>query len=220
MARPRLTVLQVVPAMHEGGVERGTLEIARALVDAGERSLVISAGGRLTDDLRRDGSEHLTWPIGRKSPATLFLSVRLRRLFDERGVDIVDARSRMPAWIAYLAWRGLRAERRPRFVTTVHGLYSINAYSAVMTRGERVIAVSNTVREYLERGYPRVDPANILVIHRGVDAAEFPFGYRASESWWRRWHETYPELAGKRLILLPGRLSRLKGHDDLLTVIG
>jgi hypothetical protein len=80
----------------------------------------------------------------------------------------------LPAWIGWLAWRGMDPATRPRFVTTVHGLYSVSRYSAIMTRGERVIAVSETVRDYLRRGYPGLPAERIQVIPRGVDPVEFP----------------------------------------------
>src|SRR5690606_40675569 len=148
MPRP-LTVLQLLPALESGRVERSRLEIAAALVAAGHRALVASAGGRLLPALRAAGAEHLELDLGRKSLATLRLVRPLRRLLQEQGVDIVHARSRLPAWIAWRALGGLPAQKRPRFVTTVHGLNSPSRYSQVMVRGERVVCVSATVREYV-----------------------------------------------------------------------
>lgn len=215
-----LTVLQTLPALESGGVERGTLEVARALVAAGHRSLVLSAGGRLVAQLEQEGSEHITWPIGRKSLFTLRRARPLRRLLEREGVDILHARSRMPAWVAWLAWRGMDPAHRPRFVTTVHGLYSVNAYSAVMTRGERIIAVSQTIRDYILDNYPGVDPARIELIYRGVDPAEFPHGYRPPAQWLAEWQGRFPQLAGRRVLTLPGRITRLKGHEDFIRLIG
>src|SRR5690606_17282294 len=118
----RLTVVQLLPALHSGGVERSTLEIAAALVAAGHRSIVISAGGRLVESLQAAGSEHIELPVGRKSllaaPGTMR---RLRGWLARIQPDIVHARSRLPAWMAWFALRGLPAPK-PRFVTTVHGL--------------------------------------------------------------------------------------------------
>ena len=145
----KLTVLQTLPALHSGGVERGTLEIARALVAAGHRSIVVSDGGRLVEQLEREGSEHITMPVHRKSLASLFQIRPFRRLLEELKPDIVHARSRIPAWIAWLALRRMNPATRPRFVTTVHGMYSVSPYSAIMTKGEVVIAVSETVRDYV-----------------------------------------------------------------------
>ncbi|MCB1818768.1 MAG: glycosyltransferase, partial [Gammaproteobacteria bacterium] len=157
MVQRKLTVLQALPALQSGGVERGTLEVAHHLVSRGHRSLVVSAGGGMVDRLTQEGSGHLTLPIGRKSLLTLRLVPALRRYLREQRVDVLHIRSRMPGWVAYLAWRGMDPATRPRLVSTVHGMYSVNAYSAVMTRGERVIAVSDTVRDYIAANYPRID---------------------------------------------------------------
>ena len=141
-----LSVAQVLPALDEGGVERGTLEIAEYLVREGHRSMVISAGGRLVDDLVGRGSKHIQWTIGNKTPLTLRWVSKLRRLFLHEHIDVVHTRSRLPAWITWLALRGMAVKQRPRWVTTVHGFYSVNPYSAIMTRGERVIAVSRSIQ--------------------------------------------------------------------------
>ncbi len=214
----RLSVVQVLPALHGGGVERGTLEVAKELVQRGHRSIVISAGGRLVPQLLCEGSEHLAWPLGVKSPWTLRWVWPLRRWLSEQQVDILHARSRLPAWIAWLAWRGMKASDRPHFITTVHGLYSVSRYSAIMTRGERVIAVSETVRRYLQQ-YPQLSSERIQVIQRGVDPGLFPYGYQPSSEWLATWYEQYPQLRGQRVLTLPGRLSRLKGHEDFIELI-
>jgi glycosyltransferase involved in cell wall biosynthesis len=215
----RLTVLQVVPALQGGGVERSTLEVAAELVRHGHRSLVMSGGGRLVPGLVAAGSEHIRWPIGRKSPLTLRYVPRLRRLLLAEGVDILHARSRLPGWLAWLAWRSMDPARRPRFITTVHGLNSVNAYSAVMLRGERVIAVSGATRDYLLQHYPGMDPARISVIPRGVDPVEFPADYRPQTEWLTGWYRQYPQLVNRYVVTLPGRISRRKGIDDFLGII-
>ncbi|HXH02079.1 MAG TPA: glycosyltransferase family 4 protein [Candidatus Competibacteraceae bacterium] len=214
-----LRVVQILPALDGGGVERGTLEVARALVAAGHRSVVISAGGRLVEPLLRAGSEHLSWPLGAKSPLVLRWVWPLRRWLQAQRIDILHARSRLPAWVGWLAWRGMDPVTRPRFVTTVHGLYSVSRYSAVMTYGERVIAVSETVRDYILRHYPATDPARIRLIYRGVDPAEFPHGYRPGTDWLADWYGCYPQLRGARVLTLAGRLTRLKGHEDFIRLI-
>jgi glycosyltransferase involved in cell wall biosynthesis len=218
MAR-RLTVVQMLPALEGGGVERGTLEVARELVRCGHRSIVISAGGRLVEELVAAGSEHVSWPIWRKSLLTLRFVRPLRRLLQAEGVDVLHVRSRVPAWVAWLAWRGMPPTTRPRFVTTVHGFYSVNAYSRIMMRGERVIAVSNTVRDYILDNYPAVDPTVIRVIPRGVDADEFPYGRQPQPGWLERWYAEHPQLLDKQVLTLPGRITRLKGHHDFISLI-
>ncbi|MEW7977564.1 MAG: glycosyltransferase [Candidatus Sedimenticola endophacoides] len=219
VAARRLTVVQLLPALEGGGVERGTLEVAAELVRLGHRSIVLSSGGRMVDALQAGGSEHYSWPVGAKSPLSLRLVPRLRRWLREEGVDIVHARSRMPAWIAYLAWHGMAPAHRPRFLTTMHGAHSVNRYSRIMTRGERVIAVSEFIRQHILENYPDTAPEKITVIHRGVDPSAFPFGYQAPERWRQAWFQTYPKLQGKLVITLPGRLTRLKGHHDFIDLI-
>lgn len=213
-----LSVLQVLPALEAGGVERGTVEVARALVAHGHRALVVSRGGRLVDALTAAGAEHHELPVGSKSPRSLLCIGALRDLMS-RQVDVVHVRSRLPAWIAYFAWRGLPAETRPSFVTTVHGPYSVNRYSAIMTRGERVIAISSMIRDYILGNYPRVDPARVSVIHRGVDPGEFPHGYQPAPAWRQALDAEHPHLADRRLVTLPARITRWKGHEDFLELI-
>ena len=215
----RLTVLQILPALESGGVERGTLEVAHTLVQHGHRALVMSAGGRQVAPLLASGAEHFAWPVGVKSFRTLLLVGKLRRFFIEQKVDIVHARSRVPAWIAYLAWRGMNPATRPRFITTVHGLYGVNRYSRIMARGERVIAVSNTVRDYILREYPDTPPERIQVIHRGVDGTAYPHGWKPDVAWQDAFFAQFPQAVGKRLVTLPGRITRLKGHEDFIELI-
>ncbi len=211
--------MQMLPALESGGVERGTLEVAKHLVQHGHRSLVISAGGRLVEQLTREGSEHLTWPIEQKSPWTLRLVLRLRHFLIEQKIDIVHVRSRMPAWVAYLAWRGMNPATRPRFVTTVHGPYSVSVYSAVMFKGERVIAISKMIVEYIARNYPKVAQENVHLIYRGVDSAQYPSGYAPPSDWMRLWQQEHPGLTGKKILLLPARLTRWKGQIDFIDML-
>ncbi len=215
----KLTVVQTLPALESGGVERGTLEIARALVAAGHRSIVISNGGRMVEQLLREGSEHITLPVHRKSLASLFQICPFRRLLQEIKPDILHVRSRIPAWIAWLAWRKLPSATRPHFVSTVHAMYSVSPYSAIMTRGEVVIAVSESVREYIYKNYPQCPPERIRLIYRGADTAEFPYDLQPPADWLAQWQADFPELAGKTVLALPGRIARVKGHETLLQLI-
>ena len=216
----RLTVVQLLPALHSGGVERSTLEIASALVAAGHRAIVVSAGGRLVEPLLASGAEHLTLDIGRKSLLTLRHVLSLRRLFAEVGADIVHARSRLPAWLGLYAVRNLPAAQRPHWVTTVHGLNSPGRYSAVMTSGERVICVSNSVRDFVQSHYPGVPAERLQVIPRGVDVAQFPRVARNDRRARLAVAAQHPLLGGDApLLLLPGRGTRLKGHRHALQLL-
>ncbi|MBW8782102.1 MAG: glycosyltransferase family 4 protein [Verrucomicrobia bacterium] len=214
-----MKILQILPELNAGGVERGTLEIASALVEAGHESAVVSNGGRLVPALEAAGSRHLALPVHRKSFSSLLQVSRLRRIFEKEKPDIVHARSRVPAWIAWLALRGMDAKTRPHFMTTVHGFYSINFYSAIMTRGERVIAVSECIRDYITVNYPRTPAEMIRVIPRGVALEESPRGFKPDATWLKTWTEAQPQLANKTVLLLPGRITRLKGHEDFFAMI-
>ena len=216
----RLTVVQLLPALHSGGVERSTLEIAQALVEAGHRAIVVSAGGRLLPALEAIGAEHVALDIGRKSPAVLRHVPALRRVFTDVGADIVHARSRLPAWLGRMALAMLPAGRRPRWMTTVHGLNSPGRYSAVMASGERVVCVSRTVRDYVLEHYPQVHPQRLRVVPRGIDPLQFPRSPRPDPEARAAVEAEHPQLAGAApLLLLPGRGTRLKGHADALHLL-
>lgn len=218
--RHRLTVVQLLPALQSGGVERSTLEICQALTRAGHRAILVSAGGRLLPALEATGAEHITLDIGLKSLWTLRHVRTLRRLFAGQQVDIVHARSRLPAWLGWLALRGLPQAGRPHFVTTVHGLNSPGRYSAVMTFGERVICVSETVRRYVLQHYPDTDAGKLRVIPRGIDPMQFPATPAPDQEARLRAAQSHPALSGDGpLLLLPGRGTRLKGHADALQLL-
>lgn len=219
MVQRRLTVVQILPAMESGGVERGTVEVGAELVRRGHRAIVISAGGRMVHELARHKVEHVAWKVGAKSLTTLRFIRKLRKFLRDEQVDILHARSRLPAWIGWRAWRGMEPAARPRFVTTVHGFYSVSRYSSIMTRGEAVIAVSDAVRRYVLDNYPQADPARIRVIPRGVDPKLYPHGYRPTPSWSQTWFQRYPHLLDSFVLTLPGRLTRLKGHEQFIDLI-
>lgn len=214
------TVLQVLPALGgSGGVERGTVEIAAAIVEAGGRALVASEGGLLVHDLARARAEHIILPLASKNPVVMYRNIeRLAAVIRADKVDIVHARSRAPAWSAYFACKRTGAA----FVTTFHGTYSVGnflkrRYNAVMTLGKRVIAISDFIGGHIRRHYG-VKVEKIRVIHRGVDIDRFDPDKVSAErviklaTDWR-----LPD--GKRVIMLPGRLTRWKGQLVLIEAV-
>ncbi|WP_437204652.1 glycosyltransferase family 4 protein [Planctomicrobium sp. SH664] len=219
MSRKRLTVVQVLPSLDGGGVELGTVELSQELARRGHRSIVISGGGKLVEQIEADGGEHVCWPIGKKSPATLLWARQLKKLLRREKVDILHARSRIPAWVCWVALKTMIFGRKPRFVTTAHGLYSVNRYSEIMTSGERVIAISETVEHYLRESYPRLNPQRIRLIPEGIDEEQFPRGFQPSSRWIDKWYAEYPQLMGKPVIALVGRITRCKGHDDFIEIV-
>ncbi|WP_437186036.1 glycosyltransferase family 4 protein [Planctomicrobium sp. SH668] len=219
MSNPRLTVVQILPNLESGGVERGTVELNAELVRNGHRSIVISGGGRLVEEITRAGGEHVQWPIGMKSPKVLQYIFKLRSLLKKENVDILHIRSRIPAWIGWFAWKSLGRKSRPHLVTTAHGLYRVNRFSAIMTSGERVIAISETVANYLKTNYPALSQDRIRTIPRGIDPVEFPRGFQPDANWLDAWYGKYPHLQGKPVVSLVGRMTRLKGHHDLVDIV-
>jgi len=214
-----LTIVQMLPELEAGGVERGTLELGKYLVQQGHRSIVISGGGRLVSQLESEGSEHVLWDVGTKSPLTLRYVPRLRKFLTQNKVDILHLRSRVPAWVGYLAWRKMNPESRPRLVTTFHGFYSVNRYSAIMARGEKVIAISKAITSHIHEEY-KISPENIELIYRGFDAEKFNPAVITNEDinyWHGRWG--LPEDNKSPVIMLPGRLTRLKGHDVFIRAL-
>ena len=212
-------VLQIVPRLGSGGAERGTVDVAEALVDAGWTSYVASAGGPLERDVVRAGSTHLTLPLASKNPLQLRRNAAaLARLIRRFGIDIVHARSRAPAWSA---WSAANATGR-HFVTTFHNAYGSGGalkrwYNSVMARGERVIAISQFVADHAAQAYG-IGPDRLRTIPRGVDLDIFDpdrVGAQRIVSLARQWR--LPD--GAPVVMLPARLTRWKGGLDLISAI-
>jgi glycosyltransferase involved in cell wall biosynthesis len=215
----RPVVLQIVPRLISGGVERGAVDVAGAVVKAGGTGLVASEGGPMEYELRRVGAIHLTLPVASKNPFVMYRNVgRLVSLIQAHNVDIVHARSRAPAWSAAAAAR--RTGRH--FVTTFHGTYNFRNrikryYNSIMTRGERVIANSEFIAEHIRANYT-VDPARIRVIRRGIDLDRFDPEKVSAErviQLAQRWR--LPD--GVPVVMLPGRLTRWKGQTVLIDAL-
>lgn len=214
-----MKVIQVLPELQAGGVETGTLELNRFLAGSGHESIVISNGGRMVDTVTDDGGRHIALPVHRKSPWSLVQVPKMRAILESEKPDIVHARSRIPAWITWLAWRKMPVSSRPRFITTVHGFNSVSPYSKIMTYGQTVICVSDSVKEYILKNYPSVPDERIRVVHRGIDPAQFNQSFVPPTEWLEAWRNQYPQFEGKYLVTLPGRVTRLKGALDFVRVV-
>jgi glycosyltransferase involved in cell wall biosynthesis len=217
---PGATILQVLPAMGtSGGVERGTVEVASAIVQAGGRAIVASAGGPREHELKRVKAEHVVMSVDSKNPFTMYANIgRLAKLIEAENVDVVHARSRAPAWSAYYA-----AKRTGRpFVTTFHGTYGRSnmfkrLYNSVMTKGARVIAISNFIAGHVRQHYG-VPTDRIKVIHRGVDLTRFSAPMVTAQrviALANEWRIT----EGLPVVMLPGRLTRWKGQTVFIDAI-
>jgi len=216
---PPPTVLQVLPALLTGGVERGAVDIAGAIVDGGGRAIVASAGGPMTHELTRLGAEHVKLPVDSKNPFIMWRNIRcLVDLVEAEKIDIIHARSRAPAWSS---WFASRRTNKP-FVTTFHGTYGNKNqikyyYNSIMTKGEVVIAISGFIAGHIHQNYG-VPTARITVIPRGIDLGKFDLTRISKErvvNQAKKWR--LPD--GVPVIMMPGRLTRWKGHLILIDAI-
>lgn len=215
----RPVVLQVLPSLITGGVERGTVEIAKAIVEAEAVALVASAGGPMVRQIERAGGTHIALPLSTKSPLGIWRNARaLEAVIHDRNVSLVHARSRAPAWSAWLACQRTGVP----FVTTYHGTYGESfpfkrRYNSVMARGRIVIAASHFIAGLVATRH-HVDATRIRIIPRGVDPAVFDpatvSGSRIAKlaADWR-----VPD--NMLIVTLPGRLTAWKGHAVLLDAI-
>ncbi len=214
-----LSLLQVLPRLGGGGVERTTVDIAEAVVKAGGQALVVSEGEPMEVDLKRAGAIHKKLPVASKNPITMRANVgRLAGLIEEFNIEIVHARSRAPAWSAYYAAK--RCDKP--FITTFHGAYDRGiplkqSYNAIMTKGRRVIANSEFIGRHVQEVYG-VERDRLRIIPRGVDLFRFdpeqvsvPRIIRLAERW------NLPD--GVPVVMLPGRLTRWKGQHLLLDAL-
>lgn len=212
------TVLQVIPHLSAGGAERTTIEVAEALRAAGAIPLVASTGGRLEGELTRVGGELIQIDsLASKNPLTIHGNAGiLARIISKRGVDLVHARSRAPAWSAY--WAAKRTKKP--FVTTYHGVYNARSslkrwYNSIMARGDVVIANSDYTAAHVRQQHPDASD-RIVTVHRGVDTRRFssenmlPTRLAALSDEWRL---PDPRPA---IILLPARMTGWKGHREAI----
>ena len=213
-------MLQVLPSLSTGGVERGTVDIARAIVNAGGKALVASSGGDMVRELQRAGATHFELPVHSKNPITLGLNIgRLVSLIRENQVRIIHARSRAPAWSSYYAARRMKIP----FITTFHGNYSDgnrlkHFYNSIMSKGDKVIAISDFISDLVINNYG-VDPLKVSLVPRGVDVEAF-HPNAVSGARLKKLVEEWRVPDDHRVILLPGRLTNWKGQSVLVEALG
>lgn len=209
-------IMQIIPELGPGGAEQGCIDVAREIVESGAKAIVVSHGGPRVHELDRMGALHINLPVHSKNPLIILRNAKLlQKLIKTHHVDIVHVRSRAPAWSAYMACKKTPAI----FMSTCHAPYNINGkakrwYNSAITRGERVIAISDYVASYLQKEY-NVSPSRIRKIHRGIILEKFhptavtPERMITIANEWR-----IPD--GSNVVLLPGRLTRWKGHHVLI----
>ena len=209
-------IMQIIPELGAGGAEQGCIDIAAEIVKAGAKAIVVSNGGYRVSELARAGAIHIDLPVHSKNPVIMWKNVaRLKRIIKRHNVGIVHARSRAPAWSAWRACKGTDAH----FITTCHAPYNISGeakriYNTSIANGEIIIAISDFVAQYLQDNYS-VEPERIRTIHRGIPIERFhPTAVTAERmidlaTQWR-----IPD--GANIIMMPGRITRWKGHHILI----
>jgi len=208
-----MRIVQLLPELNEGGVERGTMELSRELVKRGHESIVISAGGKLQEQIEQDGGRHIYFDVCSKNPLTApWRVIQLRKILKEFDPDIVHARSRVPAWLTYLANKKLGIS----FVTTVHGFNSISAYSKIMSMGDSVICVSKAIKTYIQMHY-NTSEEKITIIPRGIDLEKFN-PENLDKEFIEEFKKEY-SLDNKHIITTVGRITQLKDHQTFIRAI-
>lgn len=219
-------VVQIVPSLESGGVERGVIDIAKALKNNGFKPMVISAGGVLVFELKEAKIEHIQLDVKSKNPLKIFKNIKiLKEILTNYQVDILHVRSRAPMWSAYWACKNTKT----KLITTVHGTYSLNFlwwkifplkkfYNAIMLKSHAIIAVSDYIKNYIAQNYGENFAKNTTVIHRGADLNHFNPAKTSNIriiDLIKKWN--LPE--DKKIILMPGRFTAWKGHEFLIAAL-
>ena len=207
--------MQILPQLNIGGVERGTLDLSKALIQNGHDAFVISGGGILVNELEKSGATHYEMPVHIKSLKTLFLAKKLSEKILSINPDIVHVRSRMPAWVNYRAFKKL--QNKPVLVSTFHGLYSFPIYSKVMSFVDHTIAISNTVESYIIQNYD-LEKKDITIIPRGCDPNTFNNVSIDPKEKDDLLNE-FPQIKGKKVLTIPGRITKWKGIAEFIQLM-
>ena len=213
-------VLQVLPELNQGGVELGTIQIAEALTNKGYKNYVTSQGGRMDHQLDRLGVKHIKLPLKSKNPIKILINAyKLTKIIKEEGINIVHARSRAPAWSAYIAAK----KAKVTYLTTFHGTYGLGPmrikriYNRIMTLGEKIIVISSHIKNHVMKHY-NIPEEKLVFIHRCVDVEKFNPDTISHERQ-KTMIEQYDIPTDKQIILLIGRLTRWKGQELLIDAL-
>ncbi len=208
-----MRILQILPSLDDGGVERGTVDSNRLYIEAGHESWVISAGGKRVAAIEADGGHHVTVDVKSKNPLTAFpRMLALRRALRRIRPDVIHFRSRVPGWLTL--WANRASDLRIPTVSTLHGLNHPCFYSSVMMRADKVIAVSSVGAQFIRDNYPWVPEEKITIIPRGIDLDTF--NPAVIDSAWQAEFMREFDLEGKFVAACVGRVSALKGVDTLI----
>ncbi len=208
-----MRIIQLLPELNEGGVERGVVELNREYVKNGIESFVISNGGKLEEIINKDGGTHLKFDVCSKNIFSVFSRAsKLKKILKQLNPDILHVRSRVPAWLVYFANKSLNI----KVVSTVHGFNSVGFYSSIMTKANHVICVSNSIKEYIQKNYNT--PSEIItVIPRGVDLEVFN-PLNIDEDFIKTFKDEFV-LNDKFIVSSVGRVTQLKDYETFIKAI-
>jgi glycosyltransferase involved in cell wall biosynthesis len=208
-----MRIVQVIPELNEGGVERGVVELNREFVKKGIESFVISAGGKLENQINLDGGNHIKFDVCSKNIFTAFSRVNaLKKILKEINPDIIHVRSRVPAWLVYFVNKSLNI----KVVSTVHGFNSVGFYSSIMQKSDAVICVSNSIKEYIQKHY-QTSENKITVIPRGIDLELFN-PKNIDETFMENFKKEF-NLKDKFIVSSVGRVTQLKDYETFIKAI-
>ncbi len=194
----KMKVMQILPRMNVGGIERGVLDLVKFFKGKELENIVVSGGGGLVEELNSVNVTHHELPVYKKSLTSLLLIPTLKKIIEKENIDIVHARSRVPGWISFFASRKTRAN----FITTAHGIYRNRFFSEVMGWGKYVICPSGVVARHMKNIFG-VDEEKIIIVNRWVDLNKFKF-------------TGYNERKNSNTIVSIGRISQTKGYEHLI----
>ena len=212
----KLKVIQLLPELNTGGVERGATDLSNELVRRGHSSFVISNGGRFENEIIDNGGTHIKLPIHKKSISTLFLANQLFDIYKNINPTIIHVRSRVPALVNLMAYRKFKLNK-PKLISTFHGLYSKPFYSQVMSKVDHAIAISDVVKDYIKQNYS-LENNQITLIPRGCDVSVFNKD-SINDNWLNTFINKYPNTKNKKILTLPGRITRWKGAESFIDLI-
>ena len=212
-----IKVLQVIPKLGFGGAETGCYDLAHFLAEQECKSFLITSGGELLKFVRRDKVKVIRLPVQSKNPLIMFINfIIIFFIILLYNIDIVHARSRAPAWSCL--WACFFS--RKKFVTTFHGTYNFSSkyklfYNSVMVRSKLIIAGSNFIFNHISENYHKyLNPKKkkLMVVFRGINLEYFS-SKNTSEKKSNALAITWKIDKNKFIILLPGRLTKWKGHE-------
>lgn len=205
-------ILQIIPNMEIGGAEKTVIEIASFLKQREFSSLVLTSGGKLINNLYANNIEVIILPIDNKNPFLIFKNIFIfMKIFREKKINLVHVRSRAPAWSAIFAAKKTGVP----VLTTWHGHVKNTSifkkfYNSIMLKGDAVIANSSYTAKKISEIY-KINLNKIDVISRGVNVKTYEksqFSNKEIKKIKKLWNVS----DDKKIILLPARLTKWKGH--------